>query len=138
MASQADFAFVLLTPDDSGYPRLGKLERERLGRRQNVILELGYLLAKMGRHSRRIAIFVSKEHVMEDLEIPSDLDGITRFEIIGDEIDDELAQKVAQHIERLAVRIPTPPTQAAGPGSRDLDASRSRSELKHAQRRIIG
>jgi predicted nucleotide-binding protein len=112
MAAQADFAFVLLTPDDSGYPRLGKPERERPRARQNVILELGYLLAKMDRNSRRIAIFVGKDHVMEDLEIPSDLDGITRFEIIGDEINAELEQKVRQHIQRLAVKIPPP----AAPG----------------------
>lgn len=67
-ASRAGFAVVLMTPDDFGYP-LGKEEEKRSRPRQNVILELGYFAAKLGR---------SKTLVLTrgELEIPSDVFGL--------------------------------------------------------------
>ncbi|MFT4283458.1 MAG: nucleotide-binding protein [Protaetiibacter sp.] len=62
------FACVLLTPDDVGY-RANHPEEE-LGRaRQNVILELGMFLARLGRS--RVAIIYN-----EEVERPSDIDGL--------------------------------------------------------------
>jgi len=62
------FACVLLTPDDVGY-RSGH-ETEAKGRaRQNVILELGMFLARLGR--KRVAILYKT-----DVERPSDIDGL--------------------------------------------------------------
>jgi len=43
-----DFACVLLTPDDEGHAA-GKAEEERYRARQSVILELGMVLARLGR-----------------------------------------------------------------------------------------
>ncbi len=64
----ADVAFVvvLLTPDDLGRARDG-LERPRA--RQNVILELGYFIGKLGR-GRVCAL------VRDGVEKPSDYDGV--------------------------------------------------------------
>lgn len=60
--SDVGFAVILLTPDDLG----GKSASELLPRaRQNVIFELGYFLAKLGR-DRVCALHVPT------LEIPSD------------------------------------------------------------------
>ena len=66
------YAVVLLTPDDRGR---GKSEEEEKPRaRQNVILELGYFLGRLGRE-RVMAI------LQGDVEIPSDYMGVvyTRF-----------------------------------------------------------
>jgi hypothetical protein len=47
-ASLAGFAVILMTPDDVGYPENN--ESAKLSRpRQNVVLELGYFAAKLGR-----------------------------------------------------------------------------------------
>ncbi|MDD9988065.1 MAG: nucleotide-binding protein [Spirochaetaceae bacterium] len=61
------YAVIVLTPDDIGR---GKLESEEKPRaRQNVILELGYFLARLG---RKKVIAFSKDEV----EIPSDYMGV--------------------------------------------------------------
>ncbi len=61
------FAVVLLTPDDvGGLASSGKLEPRA---RQNVILELGYFIGRLGR-SRVCALYV------EEVEIPSDIHGV--------------------------------------------------------------
>jgi predicted nucleotide-binding protein len=66
--SEVAFAVVLLTPDDVG-ARRGS-ENELVPRaRQNVILELGYFLARLGR--KHVAALVKGE-----LERPSDYDGV--------------------------------------------------------------
>jgi len=44
-ANRSSFAVVLLTPDDIGYPKDRQDDRKPRAR-QNVILELGYFLAK--------------------------------------------------------------------------------------------
>jgi len=65
----ADFACVLLTPDDEGYPR-GCLEEKKPRARQNVVLELGMVLAKLGRS--HVAILVKGDN----MERPSDINGL--------------------------------------------------------------
>ena len=69
------FAVVLLSPDDMGYLRDEaaedkgvKLTKPRA--RQNVILELGYFIGKLGR-SKVMALKKG-----DDLEVPSDLSGV--------------------------------------------------------------
>lgn len=64
------FAVVLATPDDEGYPR-SKVDERQFRARQNVILELGLLLAKLGRS--RVAILVKGQ---EQMERPSDIQGL--------------------------------------------------------------
>ena len=66
--AQVGFAVVLLTPDDTGAPQdesAGPQPRAR----QNVILELGFFLGKLGR-DRTCAL------LKEDVEIPSDYHGV--------------------------------------------------------------
>lgn len=67
-ASRAGYAIVLLTPDDYGYLK-GEQEKKRHRARQNVILELGYFAAKLGRN--RLMVLT-----MGDVEIPSDILGL--------------------------------------------------------------
>ena len=67
---QANFGIVLATPDDIGYDK--NFENEKKFRaRQNVVLELGMLLSKLGRS--RVAV-VTKN--VSNLEKPSDIQGI--------------------------------------------------------------
>jgi predicted nucleotide-binding protein len=66
------YAVVLLTPDDLG---MSKAEQTLKGRaRQNVVFELGYFAAKLGRRNL-CALF--KPHV----EIPSDFQGVLYVEM---------------------------------------------------------
>ena len=73
--SNVGFAVVLLTPDDVGGPAdEGNTQRPRA--RQNVILELGFFLGKLGRE-RTCALLV------DDVEIPSDYDGVLYIPMDG-------------------------------------------------------
>lgn len=63
------FAVVLLTGDDRGGHSYSPYDSQRLRARQNVILELGYFLGRLGR-SRVCALYV------EEVEIPSDYSGV--------------------------------------------------------------
>ncbi|OGR06604.1 MAG: hypothetical protein A2520_04985 [Deltaproteobacteria bacterium RIFOXYD12_FULL_53_23] len=67
-AARAGFAVVLMTSDDFGYP-VGKEEEKKHRPRQNVVLELGYFAAHLGR---------SKTFVLTkgDIEMPSDVLGL--------------------------------------------------------------
>lgn len=65
--ADVQFAVVLLTPDDVGGPAAtGKLNPRA---RQNVILELGYFIGRLGR-ARVCALY------LEGVEIPSDIHGV--------------------------------------------------------------
>ena len=62
------FACVLLTPDDEGHIA-GKSEEKKYRSRQNVVLELGMVLARLGR--KRVAILHKRT-----VELPSDINGL--------------------------------------------------------------
>ncbi|MCY1512660.1 putative nucleotide-binding protein containing TIR-like domain protein [compost metagenome] len=64
--SDVGFAIVLLTPDDEGCVKGGTIEPRA---RQNVLLELGYFIGRLGR-SKVCALKKGK------LEIPSDFAGV--------------------------------------------------------------
>jgi predicted nucleotide-binding protein len=74
------FAVILLTPDDLGGPAGGELKPRA---RQNVILELGYFVGKLGR-----------KHVCAlrkgEIEFPSDYVGV-----VYEDIDEKGAWKIA-------------------------------------------
>lgn len=70
--TDADFACVLLTPDDEGRSR-GSSQDLQPRARQNVVLELGMVLAKLGR--QRVAILI-KEVDGNPMERPTDISGI--------------------------------------------------------------
>lgn len=65
-----NFAVVLATPDDIGY-RAGHEDEHAYRARQNVVLELGMMLAKLGR--RNVAILMKQQDKMER---PSDIQGL--------------------------------------------------------------
>ena len=67
---QANYGIILATPDDIGY-LVGRENDAKYRARQNVVLELGMLLSKLGRS--RISIILKE---CEKFERPSDIDGI--------------------------------------------------------------
>lgn len=75
--SDVGFAIILLTDDDLGKSKLEEMNKPRA--RQNVILELGYFIGKLGRH--KVCTLYSK-----GVELPSDLYGILYIEIDESEI----------------------------------------------------
>ena len=71
--SEVGFAVVLLTPDDVGGAAGGDAKPRA---RQNVILELGYFVGKLGRS--RVAVFKQG-----DVEVPSDFGGVIYIQLDG-------------------------------------------------------
>ncbi len=67
---EATFAVVLATPDDEGH-RAGHDDEKSFRARQNVVLELGMMLALLGRP--RVAILLKNQVKMER---PSDIQGL--------------------------------------------------------------
>lgn len=64
------FGVVLATPDDLGYPKAHE-DQKAFRARQNVVMELGMLLVKLGRP--KVAILLGSQVVMER---PSDIQGL--------------------------------------------------------------
>lgn len=91
--SDVGFAVVLLTPDDKGGKVNDPPESLRARARQNVILELGYFLGKLGRN-RVCAVFRS------GVEIPSDYSGVIYLEF-----DDNGAWRLAVAREMKAAGL---------------------------------
>jgi predicted nucleotide-binding protein len=73
--SDVAFAIILLTPDDLGG---GVLDELMPRARQNVIFELGYFFAKLG---RRKVTALSKKKGDQKLELPSNYSGILNLEM---------------------------------------------------------
>lgn len=67
--SDVGYAIVLATPDDEGKAKTETAYKSRV--RQNVVLELGMFLAKLGR--KRVAILLKEA---TDFEKPSDIQGL--------------------------------------------------------------
>lgn len=67
---EADFAVILATPDDEGH-RKEHAEEKAFRARQNVVLELGMMLALLGRS--KVAILVKSD---VNMERPSDIQGL--------------------------------------------------------------
>jgi predicted nucleotide-binding protein len=70
LREDAKFAVVLVTPDDEGHAK-DKPEEKAYRARQNVVLELGMMLAHLGR--ARVAILMKSDVTMER---PSDIQGL--------------------------------------------------------------
>lgn len=80
------YAVVLATPDDLGHKK-DKPDEAKLRARQNVVLELGLVLAKLGRD--RVAIL--KPRTTDPFEDPSDIDGLIYIPYV-DSVDDVRVQ----------------------------------------------
>jgi predicted nucleotide-binding protein len=68
--SEASFGIVLATPDDEGF-RANHPDEKAYRARQNVVLELGMLLTKLGRQN--VAVLLKTQ---ENMERPSDIQGL--------------------------------------------------------------
>jgi hypothetical protein len=98
-AADAGFAIVLLSPDDVG-ASVGNRHELNPRARQNVILELGYFVAKFGRH-RVCPLYKG------DVEIPSDILGVLYIQF-----DAEGAWKLQliREMEAASMRVKPAPT----------------------------
>lgn len=67
---KAEYAIVLATPDDEGH-MAGKPDEKQSRARQNVVLELGMMLAMLGR--KKVAILIKDQ---KNMEKPSDISGL--------------------------------------------------------------
>jgi predicted nucleotide-binding protein len=83
------FGIVLMTPDDMGYARTHGAEKAEPRARQNVVMEMGMLLAAIGRS--RVAI-LKKGH----LEVPSDA-----HDILYIPFNDHVRETVPKLVGRL-------------------------------------
>jgi len=83
------YGCVLLTPDDQGH-KAGQDGEKKYRARQNVVLELGMVLARLGRH--RVAILHK-----ESVELPSDIAGL--IYIAYKERVDEVRMKLYQDLK---------------------------------------
>lgn len=83
-STTASFAFVLMTPDDSGDEQTGSLRRAR----QNVILEMGWFMGRLGRENVML--------INQGVELPSDVSGVLyhRFKSDVHEIKDEISKQL--------------------------------------------
>ncbi len=86
--AKVGFAVVLLTPDDS-YTETHQSSNSRLRPRQNVILELGFFIGKLGR-DRTCALRKG------DVELPSDYSGILYISMENEAWKLELVRELKQ------------------------------------------
>jgi hypothetical protein len=91
---QIGFACVLLTPDDQGYAT-GHAEEPKYRARQNVVLELGMVLARLGRE--RVAILHKAS-----VELPSDIAGLIYIPFV-ERVDEALPQ-LFKELENAGLR----------------------------------
>lgn len=91
------FAVVLATPDDEGYAR-GKADERKFRARQNVVFELGLLLAKLGR--ARVAILLKHQ---DQMERPSDVQGLIYLPFT-DSVD-ETKVLLAKEMDKQGIHI---------------------------------
>ena len=84
------YACVLLTPDDEGHPSDQPKEKKPRAR-QNVVLELGMFLVRLGR--KRVAILHKG-----NLELPSDINGLIyiKFNKRVDEVKERLGAELQE------------------------------------------
>lgn len=94
-SSDVTFACVLLTPDDEGHVA-GKADDKKFRARQNVVMELGMFLTKLGR--KRVVILHKGI-----LELPSDISGLLYIPF-KDRVD-EVKERVAAELQEAGFKI---------------------------------
>lgn len=87
--NRARFGIVLLTPDDQGFARKEGADSTQPRARQNVVLEMGMMIAALGRANLAI---LKKGHV----EVPSDAQGILYLPF-----NDHVRETVPRLVDRL-------------------------------------
>ena len=96
--NQAPFGIVLATPDDEGYP-INQSDQKRYRARQNVVLELGMLLAKLGRD--KVAVLLKDQ---KNIERPSDIQGLIYIPFDGD-LEKEAGLLLAKKMDKNGYSI---------------------------------
>jgi predicted nucleotide-binding protein len=95
--SNVSFAVILLTPDDWGEAKVKKPRRPRA--RQNVILEWGYFVGRIGRQNVTALL---KSDGTTDLELPSNYNGL-RY-IVVDE-DGKWRKTLARELSNASIPV---------------------------------
>jgi predicted nucleotide-binding protein len=72
------FAIILLSADDIGYSKKDGEKSAKERARQNVVFELGFFTAKLGR--KRVVALVEKS---ETFDLPSDIHGVIYIQFDG-------------------------------------------------------
>ncbi|GGO89745.1 TIR domain-containing protein [Stakelama pacifica] len=93
---EAAFGIILLTPDDFGYSKVAGETEKQARARQNVILEMGMVMAALGRDK----MVILKKGA---LEMPSDAAGILYIEF-NDHVR-EIVPKLAQRLQGSGFNI---------------------------------
>lgn len=93
---EAAFGIVLLTPDDFGYSKAAGDTEKQPRARQNVILEMGMVMAALGRQK----MVILKKGA---LEMPSDAAGIVYIEF--NDHAREIVPKLAQRLQSAGFQI---------------------------------
>lgn len=93
------YAIVLATPDDEGNARTEGTRKLRV--RQNVVLELGMFLAKLGRD--KVAILLKEA---ENFERPSDIQGLVYIPF-KDSIERDASINLIRELSRQGITIET-------------------------------
>lgn len=96
--SEIGFGVVLATPDDEGH-RAEHEDEKTYRARQNVVLELGMLLTKLGRH--KVAILLKDQQKMER---PSDIEGLIYIPF-KDNLQKEAGQLLAKEMAEQGYNI---------------------------------
>ncbi len=96
--AEVKFAVVLATPDDEGH-RAGRDDEKAYRARQNVVLELGMLLSRLGRS--RVAIILKQQ---ANMERPSDIQGLIYIPF-KDDLQKETGTILAKEMVAQGYRI---------------------------------
>ena len=97
---EAEYAIILATPDDEGH-RACHPEEKSFRVRQNVVLELGMMIARLGRE--RVAILIKKSDKMEK---PSDIGGLIYIEFEDKIEEGEATIKLLRELGAAGYNIP--------------------------------
>ncbi|MHC4995339.1 MAG: TIR domain-containing protein [Planctomycetota bacterium] len=86
------FGIVIASPDDEGY-RVGHPDEVSHRAQQNVVLEMGMMLSRLGR--KRVAILLKHQ---EDMQRPSDIQGLNYIPYF-DDIEKDVGTLLAKEIQ---------------------------------------
>jgi predicted nucleotide-binding protein len=96
-SEEVSFAVILATPDDEGNIT-GKPDEKKFRARQNVVLELGLLLSKLGR--AKVAILLKNQ---EQMDRPSDIQGLIYLPFTDDVAETKV--QLAKEMGKQGVKI---------------------------------
>lgn len=101
-SADVNYAIVLATPDDEGKCVTEDKMKRRV--RQNVVLELGMFLSKLGRD--KVAILLKQMDCAEEFERPSDIEGLIYipFQNNVEETKESLVKELARQNYNIDIK----------------------------------